>query len=55
MRGAAVRPASELPTEVRFPDPARSVEVLVATRPDGSTVELGGRAVGNDTWGCYAG
>lgn len=43
-------PAAACPSEVRG-----TVSGLEATRPDGTIVELGGREVGNDTWGCFAG
>lgn len=38
------------------PDEARAtVTGLQATRPDGTTIELGDRELANDTWGCFAG
>lgn len=43
-------PADVCPHEVRA-----TASGLEATRPDGTTVELGGRELTNDTWGCFAG
>jgi hypothetical protein len=43
-------PSAECPTEA-----TATLEGLEATRPDGSTVELGGREVTNTSWGCFAG
>jgi hypothetical protein len=43
-------PGFTCPTEV-----AATLTDLVATRPDGSTLELGSGEVTNDTWGCFAG
>lgn len=43
-------PADVCPHEVRA-----TATGLEATRPDGTTVELEGRELANDTWGCFAG
>ncbi len=43
-------PADVCPHEARA-----TVTGLEATRPDGTTVELGGRELTNEAWGCFAG
>jgi hypothetical protein len=46
----APAPADVCPHEARA-----TATGLEATRPDGATVELGGRELVNDGWGCFAG
>lgn len=46
----APAPEERCPSEV-----TATLEGLVATRADGTSVELGDREVTNDTWGCFAG